>query len=385
MRVGNVRRVIAAISVSVALVGFAPGPGAAASAASAPSAPSSARSLKLSAVDKEPKEGREKPSQARLDEMRKAVIDTPEDRQKRFDLVRGLMASGDLRGALKEAQAWREKDAYNLVVVRLLGDLYAELGEKEQARRTYSAIVELVPKDAESQRALATVLKQAGDLDGAHERLTAAAKIRPEDVRIGFELADVEQRLGRADDAQTRFEEIVIAPSTTESVRYPAKQRLAQIYGEKRRDALAKGDASAKGLGDKIDHLGINGGVVNDIKVYLSWDTDKTDVDLWVENPAGEKVFYGKKVGTAGDALFDDVTTGYGPESYTAKDARAGIYTVRVNYFSSRRSAFNEARGEVVVILHEGTAAEERHILPYRLFTEKQTVTVAKIDVGGGR
>ena len=349
------------------------------------SAAPTGRSLTLHAIDTEPKEGREKPSEAHLAELKKAVVLAPEDRQKRFDLVRGLMASGDLRGALGEATAWREKDAYNLVVVRLLGDLYTELGEKEHARRTYSSIVELVPKDADSQRALATVQKQGGDLEGAHERLLAAAKIRPDDVRTGFELADVEQRLGRAEDAQKRFEEIVSSPSTTESLRYPAKQRLAQIYGQKRRDALAKGDPSAKGLGDRIDHLAIRGGVVNDIKVYLTWDTDKTDVDLWVENPAGERVFYGKKVGSGGDALFDDVTTGYGPESYTAKDARPGTYTVKVNYFSSRRSAFNEARGEVVVILHEGTAAEARHILPYRLFTEKQTVTVAKIDVGGSR
>jgi Flp pilus assembly protein TadD len=340
------------------------------------------KGIKVIAVDREPKDGREKPSEAKLALLRKAVADNPDERTKRFDLVRGLMAGGDLQSALKEAQAWREKDAYNLVVVRLLGDIYSELGQKDQARRTYSAIVELVPKDLDAQRALATVLKQGGDLDAAYDRLVAATRLRPDDVRTGFELADVAQRLGRADEAAKRLEDIVQASATPEAVRYPAKQRLAQLYASKKREQISRGDsAAAKVSTDEIAKLGIKGGTVNDLKIYLTWDTDKTDVDLWVTNPSGEKIFYSHKEGTQGDALFDDVTSGYGPESYTARSAQPGTYLVQVNYFSSRRSAFNEARGEVVAILHEGTAQEERHVLPYRLFNDKQTVTVARIEV----
>jgi hypothetical protein len=54
---------------------------------------------------------------------------------------------------------------------------------------------------------------------------------------------------------------------------------------------------------------------------------------------------------------------------------------VEVNYFGTRRQTFSEARGEVVVILGEGSAREEKHVLPYRLFKPKQTVTVAAIEV----
>jgi Flp pilus assembly protein TadD len=340
------------------------------------------RALRVTEVDHEPREGREKPTPAHVVELRKAVEDAPKDRTKRFELVHALMQMGDLQGALAEAKAWREKDAYNLVVVRLLGDIYSELGEKDQARRTYSAIVELLPKDLESQRALATVLKQSGDVQGAYDRLLAATKIKSDDVRMAFELADVAQRLGHDDEATRKFEEIVENKATPEAIRYPAKQRLAQAYSREKRQALARSDsAAANALGKKIDALGIHGGAVNDIKVYLTWDTDRTDVDLWVENPASEKIFYSHRQGSGGDALYDDVTTGYGPESYTAKDAMRGVYTVKVNYFSSRRSAFNEARGEVVVILHEGTADEVRQVIPYRLFQDKQTVTVARIEV----
>ncbi len=134
-----------------------------------------------------------------------------------------------------------------------------------------------------------------------------------------------------------------------------------------------------------MEELAISGGTVNDIKVYLTWDTDRSDVDLWVTSPDGERVFYEHKVGRGGEALHDDITTGYGPESYTARTARPGEYLVQVNYYGAGRSNFAEARGEVVVVLDEGKPGEQRHVLPYRLFEEKQTVTVARIKVGGSK
>src|SRR5258705_13975545 len=120
---------------------------------------------------------------------------------------------------------------------------------------------------------------------------------------------------------------------------------MGQLYGELRRSAKASGDETkAKALGSKLDALDLKGGAENDIHVYLTWDTDRTDVDLWVTTPSGEKVFYSHRGGKGGEALYDDVTSGYGPESFTAKDAASGDYLVQVNYFAGRRGAFPEAR-----------------------------------------
>jgi tetratricopeptide (TPR) repeat protein len=270
-----------------------------------------------------------------------------------------------------------------LVAVRQLGDIQAATGDMAGARRTYSAIVELLPRDVEARRALATILKQAGDLAGARTQLLAALEIGNDDLRTVFELADVEQRSGLSQSAQAHFEQVVNAAEASESLRYPAKQRLAQIHAAERRSALERGDtARAEELRRTIEHLGINGGIENDIKVFLSWDTDRTDVDLWVITPDGEKVFYSRKHGSHGEALYDDVTTGYGPESFTAKTARPGGYVVQVNYFGGR-GTFKEARGEVLVILNEGRKNEVRQVFPYRLFSPGETVTVAKVEVGG--
>jgi len=334
--------------------------------------------LTLQRLGRVPKDGRPKLTPVALAALRLEVKNAPRDRGKRFDLVKGLVDAGLLSEALQEAKAWRAKDAYNLVVVRMIGDLLAELGDLAGSRRAYSAVVELLPQDPEAQRALATVMRQSGDVQGAYDRLLVAARLRPSDLRIAFELADAAHRLGHDDEAVARFEEI--KDKGRQDISYPARQRLTQLYAARRRDAEKRGDqVKVAELKKTIDALGVKGGAVNDIKVYLTWDTDRTDVDLWVTNPAGEKVFYSHKVGRFDEELFYDVTSGYGPESFTAHQAAAGSYVVEVNFYNTSRQTFTEARGEVTVILGEGTEREERHVLPYRLFRPKQTVAVARI------
>ena len=342
--------------------------------------PALAKGLTLTPLASEPTV--ERRAKGEVGELERQVQAEPRDRAARLALVRALMAADRLPEALDAARDWRAHDAYNLVAVRSVGDVYAEMGDRERARRAYSAVVELLPNDARAQRALVGVLKQSGDLEAAYDRLAAAAALAPSDARIAFERADTAQRLGRGDEAAQLFRGVIDAPGALASLRYPAAQRLAQLLGSTRREALAAGDAErAADLLRQIEGLGIAGGVRNDIKVFLSWDTDRTDVDLWVTNPRGEKVFYERKQGSLGDALYDDVTTGYGPESYSAREAVPGTYLVQVNYYQTDRQAFAEARGEVTVILHEGTADETREVLPYRLFEQGQTLSVATIEV----
>lgn len=315
---------------------------------------------------------------AEIEKLREAVADEPRERQHRFTLVRALIDAGELEDALEAARAWREVDAYNLVVVRLIGDILSELDRPAEALRTYSAVTELLSEDPEAQRALATVLEAQGQLDAAYERLEIALSLRPEDQRLSFELADVALRLGKLDEASARLEAIAADEDAPRALRYPAKQRLGQVYAQRRR--ATDDEAERREWTAKIEALGLKGGSENDIKVYLSWDTDRTDVDLWVINPRGEKIFYSHKTGAFGGALLDDVTSGYGPESFTAQQAKAGSYAVEVNYFGSR-GAMKEARGEVLVIVNEGREDEQMFNFPYVLPKRGDTVRVAEIEV----
>jgi tetratricopeptide (TPR) repeat protein len=322
-------------------------------------------------------------SDERLAALRAAVAAAPRRRKARLDLVRALTEVERLDEARREALAWREHDAYNLVAVRLLGDIESARGDKQGARRIFSSIVELLPRDVEARRALATVLKQAGDLEGAGQQLAQALALRPEDRRIAFELGDVEQRLGLLVAARARFESTAQAADADESLRYPARQRLARIVAAERRAAwLAHDEGTAAAREAELRALGLEGD--NDLTVFLSWDSDRTDVDLWVLTPTGEKVFYAHARGHGGETLYHDVTTGYGPESFTVQHAARGQYRIFVNYYGARPGDFKEARGEVLVVTHEGRPDEHESTFPYRLFEHGETVEVARVWVAGG-
>ena len=48
----------------------------------------------------------------------------------------------------------------------------------------------------------------------------------------------------------------------------------------------------ANHFGERLEHLD-SSRAQNDLRVTISWNTDATDVDLWVIEPDGTKCFYG--------------------------------------------------------------------------------------------
>ncbi|KQY27597.1 hypothetical protein ASD38_16965 [Caulobacter sp. Root487D2Y] len=72
-----------------------------------------------------------------------------------------------------------------------------------------------------------------------------------------------------------------------------------------------------------------------DIRAVLDWNTDKTDMDLWVDEATGERAIYSHPATTAGGRLSNDMTAGFGPEEYLLRRAPDGEYVLRVNVYAS--------------------------------------------------
>ncbi|RYZ17053.1 MAG: DUF2135 domain-containing protein, partial [Myxococcaceae bacterium] len=70
------------------------------------------------------------------------------------------------------------------------------------------------------------------------------------------------------------------------------------------------------------------------------WNSDSTDIDLWVIEPDGEKCFYQHKQTSLGGQLYWDITDGLGPELYHARKAAPGPYHVLVHYYGNRSSRY---------------------------------------------
>lgn len=114
-----------------------------------------------------------------------------------------------------------------------------------------------------------------------------------------------------------------------------------------------------------------------DLRVTLTWDTAGTDVDLWVTGPDGEKVYYQNPQGKAGGTLDVDVTTGYGPETWTQARAVPGTYRVQAHYYRGDRPS----RITLTVTRGEGTAEEEREVFRGVLLKTNDVVEVGEFTV----
>jgi len=105
------------------------------------------------------------------------------------------------------------------------------------------------------------------------------------------------------------------------------------------------------------------------LRILLSWDSDNTDLDLHVLTPGGEHLFYGNRVLENGSALDVDVTTGYGPEIFSAPAPEPGVYLVYVNYFGSGEEENSiMTTAQVTIITEEGSVDEQRQsfLIPLR-------------------
>ena len=92
-----------------------------------------------------------------------------------------------------------------------------------------------------------------------------------------------------------------------------------------------------------------------DARIVIEWTADDADIDLWIDEPNGERVMYSNKRSSAGGQISNDMTDGYGPEEYAIRRAPAGPYRVRINGYDADRINPN-GPGHVLIRLQRNFA-----------------------------
>ena len=113
----------------------------------------------------------------------------------------------------------------------------------------------------------------------------------------------------------------------------------------------------------------------------ISWNTDATDVDLWVIEPDGTKCFYSHKSTKNGGELSQDQTQGYGPERYQIVNAPKGTFQVVVHYFGTNPNLLGgETNVKVSVTRNAGRGNEttENHTVILKRHNEQVEVCKVK-------
>ena len=118
-----------------------------------------------------------------------------------------------------------------------------------------------------------------------------------------------------------------------------------------------------------------------DLVVTLTWNTDRTDVDLHVTDPTGEECSYKHARTKIGGGITEDVTQGYGPEMFLLGHAVPGEYLVRVHYYGSD-SLRRTLRSKVFATVFRRWAREGERVTRHELLLddEKDFQEVLRFD-----
>ncbi len=269
-------------------------------------------------------------------------------------------------------------------------DHFLRAGRRDLALRVLTSVVELELREPRLLRVAAHRLQQIGALDLAVELFEDVRRLRPEepqslrDLALALEAradAAVRER-GRGERGSAASYERAVALLVDLALgqwdgRFPeievtAIEEANRILTVLERDLnFPKSTLLDPRLRTLLD---------TDVRIVLTWDTDSTDMDLWVTEPTGEKCYYAHALTQIGGLVSRDFTGGYGPEEYLVRRALPGDYRVQANFYGSRAATLTGPTTlQATVITNWGRPNEQRRALTLRLTEARDVVDVGSV------
>jgi hypothetical protein len=208
-------------------------------------------------------------------------------------------------------------------------------GRRAERDEMLLSALELPTANLETQAVVADRLARYGSLDRAiwlYARVQETGPERPQPLR-SMALALI-KRAGMANAMTPKRDLARAAQLLTDVVMTPWEDSYDGIELIALMDANSLAPTLKRyGLALKLDPRLIATLDV-DLRVVIEWNTAATDVDLWLDEPTGERAIYSYPKTTIGGRLSNDMTAGYGPEEYLLHRAPDGRYQIQVNAFA---------------------------------------------------
>jgi len=251
-------------------------------------------------------------------------------------------------------------------------DFFLKDGQNETGLRILSNIAEMELENAALLRVLGHRLAQLDLLDLSAKIFEVVLRLRPEEPQSYRDLALVLARLKNYKRAVDLLYQVVLKDwDRFQEVELVALVEMNNIMAKAGREGIKEFSVDPR----LVKLLDV------DVRIVLTWDTDLTDMDLWVIEPSGEKAFYSKRLTTIGGYVSRDFTDGYGPEEYLLKKGMHGVYKIQVNYYGSRAPALVGAVTlQVEIFTHYGRLNEKRKAITLRLTVKEDVITVGEIE-----
>ncbi|MBK9031112.1 MAG: hypothetical protein IPL61_07215 [Myxococcales bacterium] len=304
----------------------------------------------------------------------------PPPLQGEFAQVMATLATGRVDDALAAARAWRDRDPGDVLALLALGEV-AEGGKQlELAARAYGSIIDLFPARADLRRFAAERLARVGAVGRALaiDALRTAVEQRPDHL-TGHRLLAWE--LVRADDLAGAF--AALERGLAQS--YPADRFrggtriLSEDLGIVAAAWIARAPAERAAITARVAKAGARVATDPTLRFVLYWETDANDVDFHITDARGDHAYYQHKDLASGGSLYEDVTTGYGPECFTIRGrATAAPYTLQIHYYA--RGPMGYGMGLLEVVRHDGAGHLAFEHRPYVVMVDGAFVELGTVD-----
>ena len=252
-----------------------------------------------------------------------------------------------------------------------VADYFFKKGDTEQAILVVSNLAELSLEDAQLLRVLAYKLsayKAYPEAVSISRKVVAIREEEPQSYRdLGLALAQA----GEYQQAIETLYKVVERP-------WDQRFRDVQLIAMNEINNIVN---TQKGLRTSFIDKRLLKKEPVDIRVVLTWDTDNSDMDLWVTDPEEERCFYGHRETYLGGIISQDVTGGYGPEEFMLKKAPKGNYKIEVNYYGNRsQKQLLPVSLRITFFTHYGTPQEKKQETTVRLSNQREVIEVGSFE-----
>ena len=252
-----------------------------------------------------------------------------------------------------------------------VADYFFKKGDIEQAILVVSNLAELSLEDAQLLRVLAYKLS-------AYKAYPEAVAISRKVVAIREEEPQSYRDLGLALAQAGEYQQAIETLYKVVERRWDQRFRDVQLIAMNEINNIIN---TQKGLRTSFIDKRLLKKEPVDIRVVLTWDTDNSDMDLWVTDPEEERCYYGHRQTYLGGIISKDVTGGYGPEEFMLKKAPKGNYKIEVNYYGNRsQKQLLPVSLRITFFTHYGTPQEKKQETTVRLSNQREVIEVGSFE-----
>jgi Ca-activated chloride channel homolog len=225
----------------------------------------------------------------RLLHLKAAMLASPGDPAGDARLVKLLVATGQTQEAIAHGRRLRDRGLLTPVLAEELGDALVIAGERDEALRTYSEVVEFNGNDPLSRRVLGDLFLRNGWYDAAYRQYKTLTDLDPRNATSWLRLAAAAAGAGRVDEALRIEREVQSGEGSPgpDDPRYWARLWSASRLGGLLGDPQAAGGATSKdAIARKLKELGLFSGPGT--LALLTWQDHDARLLLGAADPKKE-------------------------------------------------------------------------------------------------